>query len=144
VEAFVHRHFWASNPFARPASLEVRAELPSLLSSRGWAITLDNPGGGSFTLGPRASRRISPRLISGQNFTAAEVQAAGRVAIEFVVLADGLVVGGLTYLLVPGMKEPARETIEHHDEHDQDSHEDHHHHDDVHGPRGVTIKVDFD
>ena len=145
VEAFARRQFWASNPFARPAPIEVRAELPSLLSSRGWAVTLDNPGGGTFTVGPRASRRIRPRLISGQNFTASEVLAAGRVAIDFLVLADGLVVGGLTYILDPGMKEPAVETIEHHGEHHHGHHDDRgHHHDEAHGPRGVTIKVDFD
>jgi hypothetical protein len=44
---------------------------------------------------------IRPRLIGGQSFTAAEVAAAGTVAIMILVLADGLVVGGLTFELDP-------------------------------------------
>jgi hypothetical protein len=47
--------------------------------------------------------------LGGQDFTALDVKSAGRVAIEFLVLAEGIVVGGLTYLLDPNMSEPARE-----------------------------------
>jgi hypothetical protein len=112
VAAFHERHFWASNPFAHTARMEVRPVLPSFLASRGWSLVLENPGAGSFSLGPRDSRLIRPRLIGGQSFTATDLQAAGYVAIELVVLADGLVVGGLTYVLDPGLKHPAREEPE--------------------------------
>jgi hypothetical protein len=112
VRAFHKRRFWASNPTPGTAKMEVRAILPAFLASRGWAATLDNPGGGSFSLGPRDTREIHPRLIGGQDFTELQVQAAGRVALEFIVLADGLVVGGLTYVLDPQLKEPAREEAE--------------------------------
>src|SRR6202035_5609376 len=114
VEAFRDRRFWASNPFAHTAKVEIRPVLPAFLASRGWAVRLANPGGGSFSLGPRDSHAIEPRLISGQDFTALEVQAAGYTAIEFDVLADGLVVGGLTYVLEADMREPAEEIF--HDE----------------------------
>jgi hypothetical protein len=128
VKAFQGRRFWASNPFPDTAKMEVRSVLPTFLSSRGWAVNLDNPGGGSFTLGPRDTREIHPRLIGGQNFTTLEVQAAGRVAIEFIILADGLVVGGLTYVLDPHLKEPAQE--EHHEPEKHHEHKEpceHHH-----------------
>jgi len=90
VEAFHDRHFWASNPFSKTGKVEVRAILPNFLQTRGWAMRLDNPGGGSFTLGPRGSREIKPRLIGGQTFTPAEIIAAGQVSIQLIVLVDGL------------------------------------------------------
>jgi len=112
VAAFHDRKFWAGNPFTATARMEVRVVLPTFLSTRGWAANLDNPGGGSFSLGPRDSREIHPRLISGQDFNELQLQAAGRTTIQFIVLADGLVVGGVTYLLDPKLKEPPREVFE--------------------------------
>jgi zinc metalloprotease ZmpB len=112
VEAFEKREVWASNPFSKTAIMEIRPVLPSFLASRGWTMLLDNPGGGSFSLGPRDSRRIRPRLVSGKDFTATELQLAGYVAIELIVLADGIVVGGLTFVLDPEMHHPAKEFAE--------------------------------
>jgi hypothetical protein len=121
--AFRHRRFWASNPFQHGAKMEIRAILPPFLSSRGWTVRFANPGAGSFTLGDRGTRIIRPRLVSGQDFTAAQVAAAGKVAIEMVVLADGLVVGGLTYLLDPELREPVRERAEReHEEYEEHEH----------------------
>jgi hypothetical protein len=77
VRAFRKRRFWVSNPLPRTAKMEIRPVLPSFLLTRGWAIVFDNPGGGSFSLGPRNTRVIRPRLIGGQSFTAAEIVAAG-------------------------------------------------------------------
>ncbi|HWE13234.1 MAG TPA: hypothetical protein VG365_06975 [Solirubrobacteraceae bacterium] len=109
VASFHERRFWAANPFARTGKVEVRADVPAFLATRGWEVKLDNPGAGSFSLGPRDAREIKPRLIGGRSFTAAELTAAGHVAIDFVVLVDGLVVGGLTYVLDPKLEHPARE-----------------------------------
>jgi hypothetical protein len=148
VEAFRGRRFWAGNPFAYTTKMEIRPVLPTFLANRGWTVDLDNPGGGSFTLGPRDSRVIRPRLISGQDFTALDVQAAGHVAIEFVVLADGLVVGGLTYVLEADMREPAEESVrDEHEEHHHDEHhagEDHHHEEERGGDHPRRIRVDID
>jgi hypothetical protein len=153
VEAFRDRRFWASNPFARTTKMEIRTILPAFLTSRGWAAKLDNPGGGSFSLGPRDTREIRPRLISGQDFTALEVEAAGRIAIEFVVLADALVVGGLTYVLDPHMQEPAHEYFHEEKKDEADHHKGHepvaptHHHEELHHdgrPRRIRIDVDID
>lgn len=141
VAAFRGRRFWASNPFAHTAKMEVRAILPAFLTSRGWEARLDNPGGGSFSLGPRDTRVIRPRLISGQDFTALDVQAAGDVAIEFVVLADELVVGGLTYVLDPGMRKPAEESVRHEHHHEG---RDHHHEEERHEDHPERISVDID
>jgi len=112
VRAFRRRRFWASNPLPRTAKMEIRAIMPSFLLARGWAMVFDNPGGGSFSLGPRNTRVIRPRLIGGQNFTAADLLAAGDVAIVIAVMADGLAVGGLTFTLDPKMCALPREELE--------------------------------
>jgi len=97
--AFCNRVFWAQNPFAKTARIKVQAVMPAFLSTRGWAMRFDNPGGGNFTLGPRASREVRPRLVSGREFSPAELADAGATSIVIRVLADGIVVGGLTYVL---------------------------------------------
>ncbi|HEY1263018.1 MAG TPA: hypothetical protein VGF06_05805, partial [Terriglobales bacterium] len=148
VESFHGRCFWASNPFAKTGRVEVRAILPAFLQTRGWDVRLDNPGGGSFTLGPRASRVIEPRLIGGQTFTPAEVIAAGQVAIQMVVLVDGLVVGGITYVLDPHLEHPPVEFIEeheHHEEHHEHEHHEHEHHEHhEHKERRIKFEIDLD
>ena len=108
--AFCNRRFWAQNPFRRTARMEVRAELPSFLATGGWTIHFANPGQGSFTLGPRGSRLIRLRLVSGRDFSADEIVDTGEAQITCLVLADGLIVGGLTFVLDPDLTEPARET----------------------------------
>ncbi|MBZ5621064.1 MAG: hypothetical protein LAQ69_20400 [Acidobacteriia bacterium] len=150
VEAFHERRFWASNPFPSTAKMEVRIVLPAFLTVRGWSAYLDNPGGGSFSLGPRDTREIRPRLIGGQDFTAAQLQAAGQVTIEFIVLADGLVVGGLTYVLDPHLKEPAveefEEEIHEHEEHEHEKHEHEKHEEPAERerPRRIKLEIDLD
>jgi hypothetical protein len=109
-DAFCNRSFWAHNPFARTARMEVRAILPPFLAGAGWTMRFENPGQGSFSLGPRESRQIRPRLLSGRDFSAGDVIDSGAAAIVVLVLADGMVVGGLTFVLDPSLTEPARET----------------------------------
>jgi hypothetical protein len=139
--AFEHRRFWAANPFASTGKVEVRAELPVFLASRGWTLVLENPGGGSFSLGPRDAREILPRLHRGHTFTAAEVAAAGTLAIELVVVVEGIVVGGLSYELDPTLDHaPADRHDRKRHEHEHHGHE-HHEHEHV---RRVRVEVDLD
>lgn len=122
-DAFCNRSFWAQNPSGKTARMEIRAMLPPVLADSGWTMRFDNPGQGAFSLGPRESREIRPRLVSGRDFTPGDVADAGGTAITVLVLADGLIVGGLTYVLDPSLTEPARETRsdeEHKAQHDDD------------------------
>lgn len=152
VRAFRKRRFWASNPLTKTAKMEIRPVLPGFLLTRGWAMVFDNPGGGSFSLGPRDTRVIRPRLIGGQSFTAADVTAAGTVSIMIVVLADGLVVGGLTFVLDPKLHDPPREEIEEKhekEEHEEEEHEhheahEHHHREEREGGRPRRVRVEID
>jgi len=108
--AFCNRQFWAQNPLNRTARMEIRAQLPGFLTSGGWAMEFGNPGQGSFSLGPRESRLIRPRLVSGRDVSPGEVTDAGGANITVLVLADGLIVGGLTFVLDTALTAPARET----------------------------------
>ena len=144
-EAFERREFWANNPFGKTAKMEVRVVMPPFLLSRGWAALLTNPGGGSFSLGPRDSRVIRPRLIGGQDFTALDVQLAGYVPIEFIVLADGLVVGGLTFVLDSELKLPAREDPDKHEaEHPHEGEEEQREELRRDRPRRIRFEIDID
>jgi hypothetical protein len=107
--AFCNRKFWAHNPFAKTARMEVRAVLPPLLSAGGWAMRFNNPGGGAFTLGPRDAREMRPVLLSGRDFSAAELADAGATTISVLVLAEGIVVGGLSFVIDPTLDAPAVE-----------------------------------
>lgn len=107
--AFCNRKFWAQNPTAKTARMEVRAVLPAFLASRGWVMRFDNPGGGKFSLGPRDQRLMRPRLLSGRDFGVDELMDAGPMAIRVLVLADGLVVGGLTFAIDPQLECPPKE-----------------------------------
>src|SRR5690348_8553419 len=81
VEAFRDRELWVSNPFDHPAQVQISVDLPALLATRGWQVTFGEAGASSFTLGPRASRSLRPRLIDGADFTAVDVIGAGSPAI---------------------------------------------------------------
>lgn len=107
--AFCNRRFWAHNPFAKAARMEIRAVLPPLLASRGWTMHFHNPGGSHFTLGPRDEREIRPVLVSGRDFSPGELADEGPATITVLVLANGIVVGGMSYRLDPELDAPARE-----------------------------------
>lgn len=107
--AFCNRKFWAHNPNAKTARMEIRAVMPPLLADRGWAMRFHNPGGAHFSLGPRDAREIRPVLMSGREFSAAELADAGPTSIVVLVLADGIVVGGMSYVLDPTLEAPASE-----------------------------------
>lgn len=111
--AFCNRKFWAQNPFNKPARMTLRAELPPLLAERGWVMEFHNPGGDSFTLGARGEREIRPVLISGRDFDTGDLADAGASTITVLVMADGIVVGGMSYRLDADMTTPAPERAKH-------------------------------
>jgi hypothetical protein len=105
--AFRGRRFKARNPYKRPATMRLEAVLPDFLVKRGWRLLFENPGGSSFSLGPRGEREIVLGLHPGQDFSEADV--GGGAAIEVRARIDGMTIGGLTYSIDPRMKTPAVE-----------------------------------
>jgi hypothetical protein len=97
--AFCNRQFWAQNPFDTTARIDIRVVRDGFFTSRGWTVAFANPGGATFSLGPREARLVRPVLVGGQDFAASAVTDAGGASFTFLTLADGIVVGGLTYFL---------------------------------------------
>jgi hypothetical protein len=115
IASFADRHFWTSNPYGRQIRVDLDVALPAFLSQRGWRVALRNPGGASFTLPARGSRKVEIGLIAGADFAAADVLAAGAQAgIVVSAKVDGYVFGGITYQVDPLLAEPAAELPQHH------------------------------
>jgi hypothetical protein len=88
------------NPHLAPARMVVTARLPKFLATRGWTATFDNPGEGAFTLKPGEVKGVVLRLKPGNAFTAQDViNAKADAAILVTATADGIVVGGMSYVL---------------------------------------------
>ena len=108
VLAFNRRTFRAHNPYERRATIVIEWTLPYFLQERGWEMELTNRGRAAFTLGPNRYRDVVTRLRPGKQFTRRDVEASGvEPVIEFRALIDGLIVGGMTYVIDPYMRVPS-------------------------------------
>lgn len=111
ANSFEHRHFWANNPYDHPVRVVLNALMPDFLRERQWDLQFLNPGGASFTLGPRGNREVIMSLKQGKDFSPSDVERAGtRAVITVRTLIDGLAIGGMTYAIDPRLKTPAVET----------------------------------
>ena len=92
--------FWAKNPHRRPTTIEIDLRLPDLLVRRGWSVTVEGLGP-RFELDPGEEREVTIRLTPGQPFAGDAVLGTEDRDLDVSVLADGIVVGGMTYRLDP-------------------------------------------
>jgi len=112
LSSFIGRKFTVRNPQEKPSRMQIRAELPKLLSERGWKVLLDQrETNHSFGLGPGASRDVVVELKPGTEFTAEDVKQARGGQIRLTVLADGDVIGGMTYDLDPTLRQAPTERV---------------------------------
>ena len=88
--------------------MEIRPTLPPLLSERGWRLEFTNRGGAAFSLQPQESRTVVMRMVAGAPFDAADVEKTTEKTIQVAGYADGILVGGLSYVLDPTIKAPRR------------------------------------
>ncbi len=109
--AFNPRRFLVRNPNRKISSFELECKLPKILLDKGYSMTFDNPGGNRFTLAPGASREIFLRLHAGQDFTADEL-SHNDSTIDVITVADGVLMGGMTYSIDPHLKHPPRQRAE--------------------------------
>ncbi|HUR80164.1 MAG TPA: hypothetical protein VM733_05335 [Thermoanaerobaculia bacterium] len=96
--------FTAGNPNKKTARMQVRAILPPVLANRGWKVSFSDLPDGLFALASGAKRDIKLTVSPGQQFTAGDVQQARIRHVGIEVLADGIVVGGMTYPIDPEKK----------------------------------------
>ncbi len=113
LSSFVRRGFRVRNPLETSARIEVKAELPKFLSESGWRVLLDQRETTlPFALGPGEARQVAVELRPGREFTPADVaRVEGGAKIRLVVLANGLVMGGMTYELDAGLRQAPSENF---------------------------------
>ncbi|HYP20082.1 MAG TPA: hypothetical protein VEY08_08400, partial [Chloroflexia bacterium] len=103
LTGFIDRRFTVRNQLEKTARVEVRAQLPPFLATRGWGIQVDQKSGGTlFSLPPEGRREVTITLTPGREFTAEELsQARGNPSIRVMTYFDGALAGGMTYELTP-------------------------------------------
>jgi hypothetical protein len=99
--------FWIKNPYDRPVEGVIETSTPALLRERGWEVEFTSEARSRFELGPKEERKITVRLVKGKEFEPKDVeQQEGAVSIDFDVLMNDLLVGGMSYELDAAIEEP--------------------------------------
>jgi hypothetical protein len=98
--------FMAGNNLLKAAQMELRVELPEVLASRGWSLGFAGLGSPRFRLEAGEKRRIDLRLTPGADFTTDDIRAAVRRDIVVTLLADGMILGGMSYRVDPDITQP--------------------------------------
>lgn len=93
--------FFARNSFNRPADMELRAELPEVLSRKGWRLTFAELDNNRFRLREGERRSVQLRLVAGEAFTADELRRAEDRDVRVMLSGNGITLGGMTYRLDP-------------------------------------------
>ncbi len=89
------------NPLNVDARMIIEATLPEFLSKRDWHVTFDNPGAGAFSLKSGETKPVVVRFSAKKDFTAKDVSSAKDAVIHIRAIANGVVVGGMSYELDP-------------------------------------------
>lgn len=97
--------FLVGNPNPRRGKMTFNVTLPSLLAKLGWRLELVNVGTG-FTLASGAKREVFIKLHPGQPFTREAVEASKDRDVRIDVLANGNLIGGMTYRLDANLSQP--------------------------------------
>jgi zinc metalloprotease ZmpB len=102
--------FFAGNSFNRPATMELRVDIPRVLASKGWRLRfadLDNndDNGNEFRLKAGKKRKIKLKLSRGSRFTADEIRNAADRNISVYLYGNGIQLGAMTYQIDPDLKE---------------------------------------
>jgi hypothetical protein len=108
VRGFDRKGFQVKNPFRKRARMTLRAVLPGFLAERDWRIAFTNPGAEAFTLEPRSARDVVMRILPGRDFVVDHVHGAEDPVIRVEALADGILVGGMSYPLLADHKKATR------------------------------------
>ena len=110
VAGLQNRRFWAGNPFRVPAEMSLDIKLPGILEQKGWDIGFHGVVDNMFVLQPGEKKELVFDLKTGANFSQGEMEAATDRDIVISVLADGAVIGGMTYHIDPKIKAPINKT----------------------------------
>ncbi len=100
IRALHERFFLVGNPSRTPGKAEVTVRLPDFLARTGWGITFSGVEG-SFELKPEEKRKMVMQVKEGREFSAQDVLSAADRDILMEVRLDGILIGGMTYVIDP-------------------------------------------
>lgn len=104
------RLFWLRNPFDRQVPVKLAAHLPSFLRKRGWSLDFISAGGSSFGIKPGATKEIVFALAAGQAIDRSSLPtSATERTIVVTAEADGIPLGGMTYVIDPDYVDPNKD-----------------------------------
>jgi len=93
--------FYVANPNTIATKINLRVELPNVLSSRGWRLAPEGIKRNKFELGPREERVVVLRVNRGKDFDPIQLRRAKSRTARVKAYSNGLLIGGMTYRLAP-------------------------------------------
>jgi len=99
--------FMAGNNLNRRATMELQVELPKVLAEKGWQLQFEGISDNKFPLKAGEKRRIQLKLKQGLEFTKADIEGAADQMINVSLLANGMLLGGMSYHVDPDLKKPS-------------------------------------
>jgi len=99
--------FMAGNNLNRRAAMELRVEMPAVLADKGWQLQFDGISDNKFPLRAGEKRRIRLKLKKGTEFTKADIEGSSDRLINVSLLANGILLGGMSYYVDPNLKKPS-------------------------------------
>lgn len=99
--------FMAGNNLNRQAVMDLRVEMPAVLAKKGWQLQFDGISDNKFPLKAGEKRRIQLTLKKGAEFTKADIEGSADRMINVNLLANGILLGGMSYYVDPNLKKPS-------------------------------------
>lgn len=104
VRAFDGRQFLIRNPTRETGKLQIKVTMPPLLERLGWKLTFANEQ--ELRKIERGGKVVATmKLEPGKKFTATDLRKQKELAIVVETYIDGMLTGGMTYLIDPKLKE---------------------------------------
>jgi hypothetical protein len=89
------------------ALMELRVEMPAVLADKGWQLQFDGIPDNKFQLKSGEKRRIQLKLKKGTEFTKEDIESSADRMINVSLLANGILLGGMSYYVDPNLKKPS-------------------------------------
>ena len=81
--------------------MELRVEMPAVLADKGWQLQFDGIADNKFPLKAGEKRKVQLMLKAGSAFTKADIEASADRMINLSLLANGILLGGMSYYVDP-------------------------------------------
>jgi zinc metalloprotease ZmpB len=99
--------FMAGNNLNKKAKMELQAKIPAVLAAKGWKLKFVDIPTNKFVLGAGQKRKVCLDLQAGTDFTKADIVGAADRQITVELLANGILLGGMSYYIDPNLSKPS-------------------------------------